>query len=171
MILEELAQFRLGRELTGRDDHLGVAVAPVGQGGGDHVCEAVGGVFDESHAGAGEEALGLDRVGEKCRVLPELGGGDAGEAHLFLALGSDQGLDHLLPAKRDAHRVGPIDQQAGPGRVWLAEIGGGVAGGELHRASARSRMSCRIRSAMITIRRRLASRSAAMVATVVEVAA
>ena len=168
MRLEGLAQFGAGVEAACGDDDLGIAFGPIGKGRGDGVGQPVAGVFDKGDAGAGKEALGLDGVQQKGGVFPEVGGGNACQAHFLFPVGADQGGDDLLAFQGDAHGVLAIDQKPGGRFVGFGEIAAGIAGRQFHRD--RDKRSDVMRSAMITIRRRRASRCAKRVATVVEVA-
>ena len=81
-----------------------IGAGPAGEGEaykGEHLGQPVARILDEGDAGAWKEALGLDGVGEKGRILAQISGGDAGEAHFLFALRADQRcLERAAPDDR-----------------------------------------------------------------------
>ncbi len=170
--LEGLAERAAGAEVAGGDDEGGVAGAPVVERGAQRRRGGVAGVVDEDDAGPGEEAAGAHGVGDRGGIAAEVGAGEAGQAHLGGAVGSDQRLDESGALQGDAHGVGAVEQDRGHPLVRAGEETGGVAAGELHgqpaagaaQVAADSARRSTIWSARVTARRSPASRSAARLA-------
>ena len=172
MFLEQGFQGGFAGQIASGDDDLRITRAPVLQGGGDGGGQAVGGVFEEGHAGAGEEACFAGGIGQQAGGFAQIAGLDAGQAHFGLALRADQGGDGLLPFQGHAHGIGTENQQARAVGVGFGAIAAGLDPGEFHWFQVPEVASSLavIWSARMRIRRRAASSWAAKPATVEPVA-
>ena len=160
------AQLGLGGQLACGHNQLRIARRPGIQRALDHRGQAIGGLFHEYGAGAGEKANRFQRIHHHGRIFAQIGGADPAEAHFLFAGFANQRCNHLLAFQGHAHGIGAIDQQARAIGIGALKIFRRLAPRQFHGSvSAAANRRLTIISAKITIRRNSALRAAALVAT------